>query len=145
MYVCMYLYPIHNWSLLHFSKDYRLSFSHQLTLRVLILYINGGTYSLKPTPNYRFFEKRIMAILYHTQSFCQKPAERKLSKKYFLYCVLMPGVDYSHYQQVWGKNGTDKHKNHCCKTEIFKWSWTMTEKVLFCIKWYFKKNTHIHI
>ena len=33
----------------------------------------------------------------------------------------------------------------CCKIEILKWYWTMTENVLFCIKWYFSKNTHIRI
>ena len=53
-------------------------------LCVLILYISGGTYSLKSTPNDRFFEKLFMAILF-TQNFCLKSAERKSLKKYFLY------------------------------------------------------------
>ena len=33
-------------------------------LCVLILYISGGTYSLKSIPNDRFFEKLFMAILF---------------------------------------------------------------------------------
>ena len=44
-----------------------------------------GPYSLKPTPNDRFFEKLFMAILFDAQSFCQKSAERKSPKKYFSY------------------------------------------------------------
>ena len=127
-------------------------------LCVLILYISGGTYSLKSAPNDRFFEKLFMAILFslrvfarnlhtymighynrsvriidlvshttyfvcvnfiykwrnlqfkvgsewqifwrtswqfyfYSQSFCQKSAERKSSKKYFLYFVLMSGLE----------------------------------------------------
>ena len=46
-----------------------------------ILYISGGTYSLKSTLNDRFFEK-----LFYSQSFCQKSVERKL------YFVLMSGL-----------------------------------------------------
>ena len=34
-------------------------------LCVLILYISGGSYSLKSTPNGRFFEKLLMAILFY--------------------------------------------------------------------------------
>ena len=40
-------------------------------LCVLILYISDGTYSLKSTPNGRFFEKLFMAIFIYIQSFCQ--------------------------------------------------------------------------
>ena len=35
-----------------------------MLLCVLILYISGGTYSLKSTPNDRFFEKLFIAILF---------------------------------------------------------------------------------
>ena len=49
---------INNWPLQPFSQDYRPS------LCVLILYISGGTYSLKWTPNDRFVEKLFMAILF---------------------------------------------------------------------------------
>ena len=58
---------IHNWPLQPFSQDYWPSFSHHLC---------GGTYSLKSTPNDRFFEKLFMASLIYSQSFCQKSAER---------------------------------------------------------------------
>ena len=70
--------------------------SHTTMLCVLIfLYISGGTYSLKSTPNYRFFfEKFFMAILFDSQSFCQKSAERKSPKKYFSYFVLMSGLGH---------------------------------------------------
>ena len=61
-----------------------------LTLRVLIFYINGGTYSLTPTPNDRFFEKLFIEIL-----FTLKPAERKSPKKYFfLHIVLMSDLAF---------------------------------------------------
>ena len=36
---------------------------------MLILYISGGTYSLKLTPNDRFFEKLFMAILFTLRDF----------------------------------------------------------------------------
>ena len=75
---------IRNWSLQPISQDYWPSFSH--------LYISGWTYSLKWTPNDRFFEKLFMEILFTSQSFCQKSAERKLPKKYYLYFVLMSGL-----------------------------------------------------
>ena len=49
--------------------------------------------SHRSTPNDRFFEKLFMAILFTSQSFCQKCAERKSPKKYFFsYFVLMPGL-----------------------------------------------------
>ena len=41
-------------------------------LCVLILYISGGTYSLKPTPNYGFFEKLFIAILFTLWVFARK-------------------------------------------------------------------------
>ena len=44
---------IHNWPLQPFSQDYGL-FVTPLMLLVLILYVSGGTYSLKPTPNDRY-------------------------------------------------------------------------------------------
>ena len=40
-------------------------------LCVLILYISGGTYSLKSTPNDRFFEKLFMAILFTLRNFAR--------------------------------------------------------------------------
>ena len=46
---------IYNRSVQPFSKDYWPSLSHYLCLYVLILYICGGTYSLKSIPNDKFF------------------------------------------------------------------------------------------
>ena len=40
-------------------------------LCVLILYISGGTYSLKSTPNDKFFEKLFMAILFTLRVFAR--------------------------------------------------------------------------
>ena len=40
-------------------------------LCVLILYISGGTYSLKSTPNDRFFEKLFMTILFTLRVFAR--------------------------------------------------------------------------
>ena len=40
----------------------------------------------------QIFEKLFMAVLIHTQNFCQKSAERKSPKKYILYFVLMSGL-----------------------------------------------------
>ena len=55
-----------------------------LMLCVFVLYISGETYSLELTKDDRFFEKLFMAILLTLRVFCQKSAERKPSKKYFL-------------------------------------------------------------
>ena len=40
-------------------------------LRMLILYISGGTYSLKSTANDRYFEKLFMAILFTLRVFAR--------------------------------------------------------------------------
>ena len=73
---------IHSWPLQPYSSDYWLSLSHHLCCVCVILYINDGNYSLKSTPNDRFFEKLFMT----GKSFYQKSAERK-SKKYFSYFI----------------------------------------------------------
>ena len=39
-----------------------------LILRVLIIYISGGTYSLKSTPNDRFVETLFLALLFYSPS-----------------------------------------------------------------------------
>ena len=44
-------------------------------LCVLILYISGGTYSLKSTRNDRFFLGTFHGNFIYSQSFCQKSAE----------------------------------------------------------------------
>ena len=59
---------IHNWSLQLFSQDYWPSFSHHLCF-ILIVYISGGTYSLKSIPKDRFFESlREFLIFYRFQT-----------------------------------------------------------------------------
>ena len=40
-------------------------------LCVLILYISGGTYSLKSTPNDKVIEKLFMAILFNLRAFAR--------------------------------------------------------------------------
>ena len=59
---------------------------------MLILYVSGVTYSLKSTPNDRFFKKLFVSILFTLKSFCHKFADRKSLKKYFSYFVLMFGL-----------------------------------------------------
>ena len=54
---------IHNWSLEPSIRIINLV-SHTIMLCVLILCISGGTYSLKSTPNDRFFEKLFIVILF---------------------------------------------------------------------------------
>ena len=51
---------IYNWSLQHFNQDYDLA----SPITALILYMSGGTYSLKSTPNDKIFEKLCRAILF---------------------------------------------------------------------------------
>ena len=46
-------------------------------LCVLILYLSGKTYSLKPTPNDRFFEKLFMGILFTLRVFARNLAEER--------------------------------------------------------------------
>ena len=52
-------------------------------LCVLILYTSGRTYSLKSTPNDKFFEKLFMTVFIYSQSFCQKSAERNRRRNTF--------------------------------------------------------------
>ena len=51
-----------------------------LMLCVLIIYINGGTYSLKSPLYKRFLKNFFMAIIIYSQNFRQKPAWRELLK-----------------------------------------------------------------
>ena len=51
-------------------------------LCALILYMSGGTYSLKSTPNNRFVRSISWQFVY-SQSFCQKSAESKSPEEYF--------------------------------------------------------------
>ena len=40
----------------------------------------------------QIFEQLFMAILFLAQNFCQKSAEKKSLKEYFLYLILMSGL-----------------------------------------------------
>ena len=50
-------------------------------LRVLILYISGGTYSLKSTPNDKFFEKPFMAVLIYFSEFLPEICSEVIAEK----------------------------------------------------------------
>ena len=61
---------------------------------VNILYISGGTYSLKSTWNERFFEKLFVAILFTIRTFARN-LERQIVEKLFIavfilntFCIL---------------------------------------------------------
>ena len=52
-----------------YESELLTKFLTPLMLRVLILYINGGTYCLKSTPDDKFFEKLFMTILFTLRVF----------------------------------------------------------------------------
>ena len=57
-----------------------------LMLCVLILYISGGTYGLKSTPNDGFFGELFMAIFIYSQRFCLKSADEIAEELSFVFC-----------------------------------------------------------
>ena len=58
-----------------------------LSICVSILYISGGTYSLKSTPNEKFFEKLLMAILFILRVFARRnPLRRNRRRNNF--CIV---------------------------------------------------------
>ena len=61
-------------------------------LCALILYVIGGTYSLKSRPNERFFEKFFMTSLSTLRVFGRVFAESKSPKKYFHIFALMSNL-----------------------------------------------------
>ena len=76
---------IHTYIIDHYNSSVRITIwlHTALMLCALILYVSGGTYSLKSTLKDRIFEKLFMAITIYSQSFCQKFTERKSKIKYF--------------------------------------------------------------
>ena len=81
---------IHTYITGHYNPSVRIIelISHTTyVVCVLILYISGGTYSLKSTPYDRFFFEKLFLAFNYSQSFCQKSAERKTPQKYFSYFV----------------------------------------------------------
>ena len=63
---------IHNWSLQPFKSGLLTQFLTPLTLCVLFLYISGRTYSLKSTPNGRYFKNLFMSIFIYCDFFSAK-------------------------------------------------------------------------
>ena len=84
----------HTYVIGYYSSSVRITdLVSYTTYVVCINFISGGAYSLKSTPNDRFFEKLFMAMFFiYSQSFCQKSVVMKSPKKYFLYFVLMSGL-----------------------------------------------------
>ena len=85
-------YIHNNWSLQSISQDYWPSFSHDLC--VLILYISGGTYCLKTTPNDRFFEKLFMAVFNLLSEFLPEICWEEIAEEIlFVFCFdVWPGA-----------------------------------------------------
>ena len=83
-------------------------------LCVLILYISGGTYSLKSTPNDSFWETFHGNFIYY-KSFCQKSAERnrrKNTSRIWFWCL------------TWGSNpgsSSNKPTHYLLDHGDFRW------------------------
>ena len=62
-------------------------------LCMLILYISGGTYSLKSTPNDRFFEKLFMEIFIYSEFLPEICWEKITEEILFVFCFdVWPGA-----------------------------------------------------
>ena len=82
-YLCTYIIGDYNPSV----RNINLVSHTTYVVCVLILYINGGAYNLKSTPNDRFLENLFLS------DFLPKICwERKSQKKYFSYFVLISGL-----------------------------------------------------
>ena len=84
-----------------------------------------------------------MAVLIYSQSFCQKSAERKSPKKYFLYIVLMSGLGLEPWLYVLQANTLPtrlrRHKNNTKKkTENER---KIIQKLNFCFDILFFSRT----
>ena len=86
------------WSLIHtlaitiLKSELLNYFLTPLMLCAIVLYISGGTYSLKPTTKDRCFEKRFMAILFTPRVFARN---RQRNTFYILYWCLAWGPNPS--------------------------------------------------
>ena len=69
---------------IHYNNSVRImtSLLTPLMLCALILYMSSRTYSLKSTPNYRFF-KKLFHVNFTSKNLCQISVERKSPKKYY--------------------------------------------------------------
>ena len=82
-----YLMALHTYIIGHynpFSQDYGLASHTTHVGGVIIIYVSDGTYSITWTLNDRFLRNFFMTGFIYSQSFCQKSAERKSPKKYFV-------------------------------------------------------------
>ena len=86
--------PIHTYIISHYNPSVSIT-TYVLTplmLCVLILYISGGTYSLKSTPNAKFFKKLFMAILFTLRVFARNLLRENRRRNSFRISFLMSGL-----------------------------------------------------
>ena len=69
-------------------------------LYVLIVCMNGETYSLKSTPNVRYFFRTFHGNFICSGNFCQKSTEGKSPKKYFSNFVLESDLGFAPWPYV---------------------------------------------
>ena len=100
------------------TKNGKLFFSlvSHTMLCVFILYMSGETYSLQSTTN-----DRVLRNFIYSQIFCQKSAERKRPKKYFLFFVRKK-EKLEQLDQISGKNSESKYN---CHVNVFQKSVVM--------------------
>ena len=87
---------IHNWPLQTFSQDYDLS-SHTTHVVCVNFMREWRDLQFNVDSERKIFEKHFHGRFIHSQSFCQKSAERKSPMKYFFFfsiLVLKPDLGY---------------------------------------------------
>ena len=85
-------YYIHNWSLQPFSQDYWSTFWHQLFCVCVNFIQTWRDLQFKVGYERQIFWETFHGNFNYSLSFCQKPAEAKSPKKYYLYFILMSGM-----------------------------------------------------
>ena len=87
---------IHTYLIGHYKPSVRITTEpltpHTRYLCLTILYMSVDDYSLKSTPNDRFFEKLFYENFIYFQNFNQKTAESKSPMKYFFIFRLVGDV-----------------------------------------------------
>ena len=78
----------------HYNPSFQITdqLLKPLMLFALILYVSGGTYSLKSTLNDRFLRNCFTAIFIYSQILCQKSGEENCQRNAFF--VFMPDLGY---------------------------------------------------
>ena len=91
---------IHTYIIGHYKPSVRI------TLCVLTLYISGGAYSLKSTPNIQIFDELFMAILFTLRVFARNLLRGSCRTNIFI---------FSYWWLTWGLNSgpTSKKLTHC--------------------------------